>query len=239
MLQKKKQNEDPKVLTAQEFINVEDIADGLLYSANGYLFGYLSIRAGDNKLMSDNEKIREAENITSYLAGEQEPWQLMSVPKTVDTLGMTSHLMELRQSARDDARLKLINGEITALQEMAREGTKEPMIVLKCWVKAARGADTVLKKRLYDIRSRLMESRISCEIMGDQEITYLCKVFADLTTYQSGNDALQEDVPTLAGEARKFTKGDEQEDLLALITPMGGISFGLTRTTVGSVSGDP
>lgn len=237
MLQKKKQNEDPKVLTAQEFINVEDIADGLLYSANGYLFGYLSIRAGDNKLMSDNEKIREAENITSYLAGEQEPWQLMSVPKTVDTLGMTSHLMELRQSARDDARLKLINGEITALQEMAREGTKEPMIVLKCWVKAARGADTVLKKRLYDIRSRLMESRISCEIMGDQEITYLCKVFADLTTYQSGNDALQEDVPTLAGEARKFTKGDEQEDLLALITPMGGISFGLTRTTVGSVMG--
>ena len=165
MSRKKKQNENPRVLTAQEFVNVEDIADGLLYSANGYLFGYLSIRAGDNKLMSDSEKIREAENITAYLAGETEPWQLMSVPKTVDTLGMIAKLMELRQSAREDARLNLINGEISALQEMAREGTKEPMIVLKCWVKAARGADAVLKKLLYDILSHLTQSRISCEIL--------------------------------------------------------------------------
>ena len=221
MSRKKKQNEDPRLLTAQEFVNVEDIADGLLYSANGYLFGYLSIRAGDNKLMSDNEKIREAESITSYLAGESEPWQLLSVPKTVDTLGMISHLMELRQSARDNARLKLINGEISAMQEMAREGTKEPMIVLKCWVKASKGADAVLKKRLYEIRSRLTEGRISCEIMGDQEITYLCKMFADLTTYQSASDVLLEDVPTLTGEERKFTKGEEQSDLMTLITPIG------------------
>ena len=115
MSRKKKQNENPRVLTAQEFVNVEDIADGLLYSANGYLFGYLSIRAGDNKLMSDSEKIREAENITAYLAGETEPWQLMSVPKTVDTLGMIAKLMELRQSAREDARLNLINGEISEI----------------------------------------------------------------------------------------------------------------------------
>ena len=235
---RKRKNKDPRELTAQEFINVEDIVDGLLYSADGYLFGYLSIRAGDNKLMSENERVRGTDALAASLAGETEPWQLMSVPRTVDTLGMIAHLMELRQSTREDARLKLLNGEISALQEMAREGTKEPMIILKCWVKAARGADTILKKRLYDLRSRLTENNISCEVMGDREITYLCKTFSDLTVYQS-DDLEPEDVPILAGEERQFTQrgGEGNNELLALITPVGGISFGLTKVTVGPVVG--
>lgn len=235
-MRKRKAAEDPRLLTAQEFINVEDIADGLLYSADGHLFGYLSIRAGDNKLMSESERIRETESITASLAGETEPWQLLAVPRTVDTLGMITRLTELRKGAKEDARLQLINGEITALQNMTREGTKEPMIVLKCWVKAARGADGLLKKRLHDLRSRLTENRISCEIMGDREITYLCKVFADLSTYQSGDAETSADVPTLVGEDRQYTRG-ETSDLLDLLTPVGGIHFGVSRVTIGSVVG--
>lgn len=232
----KKANEDPRLLTAQEFINVEDVADGLLYSADGYLFGFLSIRAGDNKLMSESERVRETESITASLAGETEPWQLLAVPRTVDTLGMITRLTELRRGVKEDARLKLLNGEIAALQGMTREGTKEPIIVLKCWVKASRGADTTLKKRLHDLRSRLTENRVSCELMGDMEITYLCKVFADLSTYQSSGAEITEDVPTLAGDERQFTRG-EASDLLDLITPVGGISFGVSRVTIGSVIG--
>lgn len=235
-MRKRKIAEDPKRLTAQEFINVEDVADGLLYSADGYLFGFLSIRAGDNKLMSPAERVRETESITASLAGETEPWQLLAVPRTVDTLGMISQLTELRKSVKDDAKLKLLNGEITAIQNMTREGTKEPMIVLKCWVKAARGADTLLKKRLHDLRSRLTENRVSCEIMGDREITYLCKVFGDLSTYQSSSEEIMEDVPILVGDDRQYTSGDTSE-LLDLLTPVGGISFGVSRVTVGSVVG--
>lgn len=235
-MRKKKPIENPKLLTAQEFVNVEDVAGGLLYSTDGYLFGYLSIRAGDNKLMSESERIRETENITASLAGETDPWQILAVPRTVDTLGMISRLAELRRGVKEDARLKLINGEISALQSMAREGTKEPMIVLKCWVKAARGADAQLKKRLHNLRGRLTENRVSSEIMGDREITYLCKVFADLTTHQSDEEDVSEDIPTLAGDGRQYTKGDASE-LLNLITPVGGISFGVSRVTIGSVIG--
>lgn len=238
MLTKKKPN-DPKKLTVQEFVNVEDISEGLLYSVDGYLFGYLSIRAGDNKLLSADERHRQAEQITGSLAGETEPWRLLSVPRTVDTLGMVSRLMELRRGVQEEARLKLINGEIAALQEMAGEGTKEPMIVLICWAKAARGADTQLKKRLHNLRGRLTENRISCEIMGDREITFLCKVFADLSTYQSTEDAIYEDIPALNGDKRTWSKGEDcrPADLIDLITPVGGLFFGVSRTTVGPVTG--
>ena len=235
-MRKKRKIENPRLLTAQEFINVEDVADGLLYSSDGYLFGYLSIRAGDNKLMSPEERSREAENITASLAGETEPWQLLAVPRTVDTLGMISQLTELRKGVKEAARLKLLNGEIAALQNMTREGTKEPMIVLKCWMKAARGADALLKKRLHTLRGRLTENRVSCETMGDKEITYLCKVFADLSTYQEVSEVFTEDIPALAGDDRQYTRG-ETADLLDLITPVGGISFSVSRVTIGGVVG--
>lgn len=225
----------PRELTAQEFINIEDISDGLLYSKDGYLFGFLSVRAQNSKLLSDREKLREAESLSASLAGESEPWQILSVPKTVNTLDMISRLTELRQSVRDDARLKLINGEINALQAMAREGAKEPMLILKCWTKASKGADAVLKKRLYDLRSRLSENRISCELMGDTEVTYLCKLYADMTTYHSDRDQ-RNDIPTLIGTEREFTRSDNNE-LIDLLTPIGGLHFGLNKVTVSSVVG--
>ncbi|MEG2420827.1 MAG: hypothetical protein RSB55_04705, partial [Oscillospiraceae bacterium] len=238
---KQKKTQSPKLKTAQEFVNVEDISDGILYAQDGFLFSYLSIRAGDSKLMNEDERISEAANLAASLAGEQEPWQLLSVPRTVDTLGMIEHLAQLRRTTQEDARLKLLNGEIAALQEMAREGTKEPMIVLKCWMKAARGADLVLKKRVHELRARLEENRVSASVMPDPEITYLCKVFADLTTYQETEEHFDEDVPLLTGQPRRITKKAGQEtaasELRNLITPIGGLTFGISRIIIGGVLG--
>lgn len=234
---KQKPKLSPNKLTAQAFMNVEDISDSLLYTKDGYLFGYLSVRAQNSKLLSDREKLREAENLSASLAGEREPWQILSVPKTINTVGMITRLTELKQTVKEDARLKLINGEINALQAMARDGAKEPMLVLKCWAKATKGADTVLKKRLYDLRSRLSDNRISCELMGNTEITYLCKLYADMTTYHSDLDQ-EHDIPTLTGTEREFTGSDDGSgELTDLLTPIGGLNFGLNKVTVGSIVG--
>lgn len=233
---------DAKLLTAQEFLNVEDITDDLLYSRDGYLFGFLSVRAGDNKLLSDQERQALALNLTSAVsAGDNDPFQLLSIPRTVDTMNMIEYLAEKRRGTSEDAKLRLINGEIAALQEMAREGTKEPMIVIKCWEKASRGADTILKKRLKELRSKLGEHQVSVELMNEQEITYLCKIFADLTTYQDPSDDIYEDIPLLPQKKRLLSarSGDTDDSaaLLNLLTPVGGISFGVSKVTIGPVVG--
>lgn len=238
MWKMQKKTENPRLQTAREFINIEEISDGIVYSLDGHLFGYLSVRAGDTKLLNEEERERAAEAFSASLAGETEPWQLLSVPRTIDTLGMVSRLSELKRQTSEDARLKLIDGEISALQAMARDGTKEPMIVLKCWIKAARGADSVLKKRLHDMRSKLTENKVSCDIMNDREITYLCKIFADLSTFQADNDSSGAYIPTLSGKRLHFEHAVSQdEELLNLLTPVGGLQFGVSRTIIGSVTG--
>lgn len=230
---------DPKQLTAQEFVNVEDISDSILYSKDGKLFGYLQVHSSDNKLMSEQERKSLASNLSASLANQREPWQLLGVPRTVDTLGMIENLSEMRKNTQEDARLKLINGEIAALQAMMREGIKEPLIVLKCWTKASRGADQELKNRLRELRTMLMDNQITAEIMSDREITYLCKLYADLSTYQSQDEEIyDQDIPILKGTKRKLSQQQlEHNALLNLITPIGGISFGHQKTTIGSVVG--
>ena len=238
-----KKNRSDKLLTAQEFINVEDISDGLLYSRDGYLFGYLSVRASDNRLLSETERILLAQNMTAAMGtGDEKPFQIVSIPRTVDTMEMIDYMNEKRKLTRNDAKLKLINGEIMSLRDMAREGAKEPMITIKCWEKGARGADVVLKKRLKELRSKLSEAQVTVELMNDQEITYLCKVFADLATCQSDEAEEYEDIPVITGKKRVITKkgGDNasaQDALQDLLTPVGGLSFGVSRVTVGTVTG--
>lgn len=232
---------DAKLLTAQEFVNVEDISEGLLYSRDGYIFGFLSVRAGDNQLLSDDERTIMGQKLTTAMSsGDEKPFQILSVPRTVDTIGMIEYMTELKKGTQSDAKLRLINGEISSLQDLAREGAKEPMICIKCWEKAARGADIALKRRLKEIRAKLSEAQVAVELMNDQEITYLCKVFADLATYQDTGEDAFEDIPLLPQKRRLFTRVTEDSGVEALrniLTPVGGISFGASRVTIGTVTG--
>ena len=163
---------DGRLLTAQEFLNVEDIADGLLYSRDGYLFGFLSVRTGDNRLLSETERRLLAQRLASAMsAGENEPFQLISIPRTVDTMGMIDAMAERRKLTRSEAKLRLLNGEIGSLRDLAREGAKEPMISIKLWAKAERGADIALKKRLKELRLKLSEAQDAGEIMDTRDIS--------------------------------------------------------------------
>ena len=111
----KKNVPDKKLLTAQQFLNIEDIADGLLYSQDGYLFGFLSVRAGDNQLLSADERAVLAVSLTNAISsGDDDPIQILSIPRTVDTTGMVEYLAEKRRETREDAKLRLLNGEISA-----------------------------------------------------------------------------------------------------------------------------
>lgn len=234
---------DSKLLTAQAFLNIEDISDDLLYGKDGYLFGYLSVRAGDNRLLSETERVLLAQRLSSAMmsAGNEKPFQFISIPRTVDTMGMIEYMAERRKAAKQsDAKLRLINGEINSLRDLAREGAKEPMIIVKLWEKAERGADVMLKKRLKEMRSKLSEAQISVDVMNTQEITYLCKIFADLTTFQSAATEEFDEIPMLPGKKRFLSKNSSESEAVGLqnlLTPVGGLSFDVSRVVVGPAIG--
>lgn len=240
----KRKKEDEKQRSVQEFLNVEDIADKLIYSADGYLFGFLQVKASGTSMLDEDEKLRNAEALAVSLATTGEhPMQIIAIPRTLNIVGMIETLSGWQKQTDSDAKLRLIDGEIHTLQQMAQEGAKEPMIVLKCWEKAARGADKEINKRLDLLEQRLTENGVSARRMEDPEIVYLCKLFGDLAEYHDAQEGEYEDVPTLQGKKRLFTKRkaaaelSDEDVLRSLIAPIGGISFDVSRVYIGAVIG--
>lgn len=209
---------------AQEFINVEAIEGSILWTRDKHLFAYIRARGHDNSLLEEAEHMQVTDKLATALAETKEPFQIISVPRTVDTQGMIQELKELRKDTDNEARLQLINGEIRSLEKMAEKGAKEPLIFFKLWQQAARNADTELLDRAAGLVKILGENQIAASLMNDKEILQLCTIYAELGIWQDSD--IPSDIPYLKGRKRKFSRRADpeqqaHEELLEQITPMG------------------
>lgn len=226
-------------LTAQELIHVEAIERRILWTTDKTLFCYIRVRGQDNSLLDDTDHLNITEKLTADLSEQTEPWQIISIPRTVDVKTMLEELTALREQAQNKARLRLLDGEIEALEELAQNGAKEPLIYVKLWKRAARGADRELLERAAVLASKLTDNQIAAEIMEDNEILHLCALYGELGIWQD-TDA-PADIPLLPGRKRLFTRNPSPEELahtalMEQITPVGGLFFQPTGLVVGGAS---
>lgn len=225
MLEKKKSDREQ---AAQEFINVEAIENSILWTKDKHLFAFIRVRGHDNSLLEELEHEQLTDRLAIALSDIRHPWQLLSVPRTVDTQGMIQDLTELRQATDNEARLLLIDGEIRSLQELAAEGAKEPMIFFKLWRPAVRNADRDLMDEAATLIKILTENQISATLMDDQQILQLCTIYAELGIWQDSDT--RSDIPYLKGRKRMFSRREDpekqaQQELMEQITPVGGLFF--------------
>lgn len=206
---------------------MEAIENKILWSRDKMLYAYIRVRGQDNSLLGDSENQRITEQLTIALSKETQTFQIISVPRTVDTQGMIQELKELRNETEADARLRLISGEISALEELAADGAKEPLIILKIWKPAAPNADRVLLDRAALLAAQLTDNKIFATVMDDDEILHLCTIYAELGIWQEVEG--ESDIPYLKGQKRIFTrkKADDPAhvQLMEQITPVGGLLF--------------
>ncbi len=219
--------------TAQEFLAVEAIQGNLLRTKDR-IFAFIRVQGPDNSLQDEEGHRSVTDRFVTELGDQKEPYQLISLPRTVDTYGMIRELKELRCGA-SDARLRLIDGEIASLEAMARDGAKEPLIFLKIW--ASPNGERELLARAAVLTARLQNSKVAAKLMDDGDILRICQIYAELGVWQ--REDAPSDIPMLPGRKRLFSRGPSPEkaariDLLERITPVGGFSFQAAGLMVGS-----
>jgi len=192
------------------------------------------VRSGDINLLSPSEITDHCRKVTAALDTLKCQWQLISIPRTLDIRGLIDCLQMLKRQTDSDAKLTLINGEINALREMTENGAKEPMIILKCWEKAAPKSSTELKKRLEIVRQMLINANVKAEILTNEAITYICKTFCELNVTQDKTD---DDIVYSVQDKKKQKNDTTDYALLNIIAPVGGIDFKVSKTIVGAVVG--
>lgn len=225
---------DSRELTAQEFINVEAIENSILWTKDKFLFAFIRVKGQDNSLLEEPEHDVLTDAMTKALSDQTQPFQIISVPRMVDTQGMIQELTELRGATDNEVRIQLIDGEIHALEELISQGAKEPLIFLKIWQAATRDADRVLLDRAAVLAAKLNENRISASIMDDKQIRHLCTIYAELGVWQESSD-ITSDIPYIKERKRFFSRPPEAEnELLEQIVPVGGVFFQPDGFMVGS-----
>lgn len=223
--------------TVQKLLCVEAISDSILWTQNHDLFAYIRVKGADGSLYDDSENQALTEDLTAALSDQRLPYQIISLPRTVDIQSMIRLLQAERTGTDSPARLQLLDSEIDALNALAEEGTKEPYIFIKLWQHAAPGADRVLLNRAALLAQKLAENRVTAEILEATEIRHLCCIYSELGTWQQAdNDA--SDIPILKGQSRRWSRKPTPEEivraaLLEEISPTG-LAFQPDRILLGS-----
>lgn len=170
---KKSTGNDVAVQTAQDFINVKDIKDKVLYTKDQYVFTYLRVHSISTELYSNTEKNILVRTLTAELSDIQYPFKFLAVSRPVDISPVISDMTEMLETAGDKQK-ELLRQEILEMSSYALSGeVVERQFYIALWDSCEEGCETDLQKRAALLCEKFSASGILCEILGEQEIVRL------------------------------------------------------------------
>ena len=183
---------DTGTQSANEFINVRDIHDTLLYTQDGMLLSYARINPISIDLYSKNEKQTLARSLTAEMSGNQDEFQMIAVSRPVDISPLLTELTGLMSTSIDRKQKELLRNEIMEMNAYAISGDiVERQFYCSLWGKDR--ADEESTRELYGRMKRFAANftncGISCDLLTQQEIVRLCNLINNPAySHLEGND---------------------------------------------------
>lgn len=171
-------------MTANEFVNVKDIRETILYSKDGYMFGYIHIGFLNLELLSDEEKDGLTRQLAASFENDKRDFVYVAYPRELDLDVYKSFLKEKhRQEMTDLGRKKILEELLIGANEMSSSGENyEHQHFIKLWAKYEpdkRNCEYDFKDRMQSFAARYMACGISAEILGYKDIIKLCNLFGN------------------------------------------------------------
>ncbi len=164
-------------LSAQDFLNVLDIRNDVLYTADGYLVAYILIHPYNKDLLSKRELVKKTNILTGELSQEQKPWKFLAVSKPVDVAPLLAENNELLTSSDDEMQKKLLRMENSFMATMATSGDiSERQFYLMCWEQQSEMEAADIKKRKQDMINHFASIGVTAELMKKPDIIRLANL---------------------------------------------------------------
>ena len=182
---KKSKSGNPTTLTANELTNVKDIKNNLIYTKDNYIISYLKLATINIDLLSKLEKEAKCEVLTAEFKGENKPFSILVIPRTID---MENYISDLNN--RYDEELHNVTRR-KILSEMIREATEkvldnnnyEHQFYIQLWEKYDTSnleyAEKILHERMNDIKNRYESIAVNTTELDNVELIRLCNLFAN------------------------------------------------------------
>lgn len=188
-------------ISAQEFTNVSDIKNNILYSRNGFIFKYLRIMPVSTDLMSKNERNILTEQLTGELSLEKESFHFISVGRPVDVQPYLEYYSQLKSETANDVRRTLLQEASNTMTEFAfGNEVSENYFYFYLYKKLEEDAEKELTKWMYSFAEHFENVGIKTSILNDNEIIMLCNLINNPNTILMESIDYHKAIPLLIEE---------------------------------------
>lgn len=185
-----------KQKTIQEFLNVLDIRDGMIYTKDHYLIGFLQISGRKTDLLSDREKESLNQGMTAELAAIASEWQLLALSQPEDNSALLYQYQEQLVETSDPIRKKLLREAIRYQNELLLSGENmERQFYLKLWEYQKEGVEKELQERLHQYRRCFEDNGYTCDMVSQEEAVLLCNLVHNPAAVLYDPDEIKTDLP--------------------------------------------
>lgn len=198
---KKKEEINPKVQTANDFVNVMDIKNRVLYSKDMYVFGFIRVPPISRELMSQAEQEIVIRNLAVEMSVEQKPFKFFSISRPVNISDLIDDLTDAYMVAETPQQKELLKNDIDTINNFALSGdVVERQFYFIIWEKYYDGVQDYMIKRAEELCSRLAAVQKDVHLLNDNEIVQLCNLFVNpaYSHFEDGN--VLPSVPVLGGD---------------------------------------
>lgn len=201
LLSKKSADEvDPKEKTANDFVNVQDIKNSILYTKDGYVFAYIRVSPIALELISDDEKKIIIKNLTVELSTEQKSFKFFAISRPVNISALVDDLTDSYLVAETPQQKDLLKNSIDTINGFAMSGDViERQFYFILWEKYYDGVHDDLLHRASEFCTKLATVQKDVAILNDSEIVQLCNLFANPSYSYLEDGNVMPSLPTLRG----------------------------------------
>ena len=186
-------------LTANEFINVQDVRGHIMFGKDRTLFAFLRIQPISLDLLSPREKEIKIRNFAAEFSAEKKGYKFFSISRPVDISRLVMRLTGLLAETTDPIKKEMINAEISEIVSFAITGeVTERQFYLIIW--EAGGGERELLQRAHDLENRFEACEITAELCDKNTIIQLLNLFSNPNYAHLEDSDVSPAIPVLAGE---------------------------------------
>lgn len=190
---------DYALKTAQEFINVKNIHNNMLYTNDGFAISYIRINNISIDLYSKNEKSMLVRQLTSELSDIVHPFKFIALSRPVDISPIIHELNEDLKEA-DGTQKVLLRKEITEMSNYALSGEiVERQFYISIWESCDNDGDLDLIRRAHILAEKFSSNGISANVVDEKEIVKILNLINNPSYSHLEDSEYKKNIPVIEG----------------------------------------
>jgi hypothetical protein len=197
-MKKKKDKLTKQQMSAQEFTNVLDINNQLLYTRDQQVIAYVQILPITIGLLSKREKKTLIKQLTAELSVEKDPFHFLALSRPVNVQPLLEQYTKLRNISTDIYQKDLLRKEMENISEFGFEGeVVERQFYFYISMDIKEDVEKDLKKRIHDFAEHFESAGIKTQRLNDAEIIRLCNLVNNPATVAIEDESFEPTIPFL------------------------------------------